>query len=228
MSREPIDSLYYYHIYNRGVDKRQVFLDKWDYVRFIESTRGFNRVKPIGSLYRLKKDKQRNPISPEGEIGFLQELQEAPLVDIICYCLNPNHYHLLLRQRMDDGISKFMHKVNLGYTYYFNQKYKRSGALFQGKYKYKSVKSTFDLLKVSVYVNCNAQIHGIAKSENWPWSSYLDYAGIRKGTLCNKNEVLDEFISTELSARPQRYKNYCREWIGDIRKIKYLQKFDVE
>jgi len=219
-----INDQYYYHIYNRGVDKRKVFLDKWDYVRFLESMREFNRENTIGSLYHLKKHRLSAPSAPAGALGALRQ----PLIDILAYCLNPNHYHLLIRQADEDGISRFMQKLGAGYTCYFNEKYSRTGALFQGKYKFKPIASTIDLMKVSVYVNCNAEIHGIARAENWPWSSYLDYIGVRRGTLCGKEEVLSEFTNTESQYRLEKYKKYCREWIKDIRKIKYLQKFDIE
>lgn len=227
MSRKIIfDSLYYYHIYNRGVDKRQTFYDKWDYVRFLESLKYFNNINSVGFYrkYLIEKD-VKNTCSAS---SLLAEQVNQQHIDLIAYCLNPNHFHLLVRQISENGISEFMHKVGGGYTRYFNEKYKRSGALFQGKFKAKPIKSTYDLMKVSVYVNCNAEIHGIAKAENWPWSGYLDYIGLRKGTLCNKQEVLDEFTSVESPLQPARYKEYCREWVRDIRKIKYLMKFDLE
>jgi len=121
-----------------------------------------------------------------------------------------------------------MHKLGLGYTCYFNEKYKHSGSLFQGKYKFKPISSTIDLLKVSVYINCNAKIHGIAKAENWSWSSHLDYIGNRKGTLCNKEDIYEEFRNIKEIEKPKEYKEFCKEWIMDIKKIKYLKKFDIE
>ncbi len=118
----------YYHIYNRGVDKRVIFENKYDYVRFIESMFEFNIDKSIGSLYK-KRLKNKND-----SISNLQKNCEK-LVEIIAYCLNHNHYHLLLKQVADGGISKFMHKIGTGYTNYFNEKKDRSGSLFQGSFK---------------------------------------------------------------------------------------------
>jgi len=220
---------YYYHVYNRGVDKRKVFLDKWDYVRFLESMREFNRVEPIYSLYHLKRNQLSAPSAPAGALGAL----DPPLIDIIAYCLNPNHYHLLVRQKKEGGISRFMQKLGAGYTCYFNEKHKRSGSLFQGKYKAKEIKSTYGLIKLSIYINCNAEIHGIAKKENWIWSSYLDYVNLRNGTLCNKKNIYKELSSPtapagEVGLLGSQYIKFCNELIPEIKAVKNLERYGLE
>lgn len=96
------------------------------------------------------------------------------LVEIICYCLNQNHYHFLLQQKKEMGIEKFMHKLDLGYTKYFNAKYNRSGSLFQGTYKAIHVKNDDQIFQLSCYINGNLEIHRICQAKNWPWSSYQD------------------------------------------------------
>jgi putative transposase len=213
---------YYYHICNRGVDKRDVFLGKWDYVRFLESLIKFNQVKATGGLYRIflskKYDQSRGP-TPKLGVG---PLSQGRLVEILAYCLNSNHFHLLLKQKTENGISEFMKRIGSGYTCYFNVKYKRSGSLFQGKYKPREITSTEDLSKMSVYVNCNSEIHSISKKENWIWSSYLDYVNLRQGNLCNKKEVLEDFNNIE------EYKQFCEELIPEIKETKYLEKYNLE
>jgi len=206
---------YFYHIYNRGVDRRKVFLDKWDYVKFLEQMREFNQIEPVGSLYWKKRQK-----SVPTTISVVGTHKQA-LVSLIAYCLNQNHYHFLVKQEKEGGISEYMKRIGNGYTRYFNHKYNRSGSLFQGKYKAKEVRSTYDLIKVSVYVNGNAEIHGIAKAQNWPWSGYLDYNGIRRGTLCKQ-----ELIFNEIS-RPEYFK-LSEDLIPEIKKIKNLKKYDLE
>ena len=179
----------FYHIYNRGVDKREVFLDKWDYVRFLKSLREFNN----DSIYEQRvyaRNRELMGLSPEAS-GL------SPLVEFITYCLNPNHFHFLLKQLRDNGIRIFMHKLGTGYTCYFNQKYNRSGSLFQGPFKAIHIKSDSYLLWLSGYINGNAEIHRIAKAENWIWGSYLDYTGKRRGMLCNKNIILSQFETIE-------------------------------
>ena len=179
----------FYHIYNRGVDKREVSLDKWDYVRFLKSLREFNN----DSIYEQRvyaRNRELMGLSPEAS-GL------SPLVEFITYCLNPNHFHFLLKQLRDNGIRIFMHKLGTGYTCYFNQKYNRSGSLFQGPFKAIHIKSDSYLLWLSGYINGNAEIHKIAKAENWIWGSYLDYTGKRRGMLCNKNIILSQFETIE-------------------------------
>src|SRR3989344_6008505 len=109
----------YYHIYNRGVDKRNIFSDKKDLGRFFQSMKEFNTKNPIGSLY---------------ENSFVN------------YCLNPNHYHFLLTPLVEKGVEKFMQRLGTGYTMYFNERNKRSGSLFQGKFKSKHINSNEYLL----------------------------------------------------------------------------------
>ncbi|MFA4833618.1 MAG: transposase [Patescibacteria group bacterium] len=210
---------YYYHIYNRGVDKRQVFLDKWDYTRFLESLREFNQFEATGGFYRKFLASKFRGLTPN--LGVRPPGQKK-LVRIIAYCLNPNHYHLLLRQNIENGVSEFMKRMGAGYSGYFNYKYKRSGSLFGGKYKVKEAKSIFDVIKLSIYVNCNSEIHSLARKENWPWSSYLDYVGVRRGKLCEAEEVLREF------SNPEDYKRFCEQLMPDIRAIKNLERYGLE
>ncbi len=186
----------YYHIYNRGTDKRDIFLDEDDYSRFLTSLKGFNCLNPIGSLYEKayqnKKESEEVAKGSNSQLG-IGSLEDSRLVEIICYCLNPNHFHLILKQLVDNGISKFMHKVSLGYTNYFNRRNDRSGYLFQGKFKFKQIDSFEHLLYLSVYVNANAQIHGITdNAADYPWCSYPAYLGIKGDEICNKNIILNE------------------------------------
>jgi len=181
----------FYHIYNRGVDKREVFLDERDYLRFLRSMREFNNNSTHEQRVYIK-NKRKELSSEASELSsYIEKLPK--FVEIICYCLNPNHYHFLLRQLMDGGIRMFMHKLSTGYTNYFNLKYSRSGSLFENRYKAIHVKSDSYLLWLSGYINGNAEIHKIAKAENWVWGSYLDYIGKRGGTLCNKKVILSQF-----------------------------------
>ena len=117
------------------------------------------------------------------------------MVKIICYALLPNHYHLLLQQIENNGISKFMGKISNSYTQYINQKNNRSGSLFQGPFKAIQIKSDTQLLYVSAYINGNAEIHKITKAKQWKWSSYTDYLGLRNGNLCNKKIILNQFAN---------------------------------
>jgi putative transposase len=181
----------FYHIYNRGVDKRDIFSDEADYVRFWLCLDLLNDQREgIMDKWKNYKRDTKNPSLAEFQRRELSSRQ--PLVKIITYCLNPNHYHLILKQSAKKGIEKFMHKIGTGYTNYFNQKKKRTGSLFQGTFKSSKIKPNA-LLYLSVYVNCNSEVHGIAKSQNYRWCSFPDYIGKRKEALCEKKEILGQF-----------------------------------
>ncbi len=155
MRKHPLITDEYYHIYNRGVDKRDVFIDKIDLDRFIESIKEFNQIDKIVSLANLRKFHQ---IAPKA-------LSE-PLVSFVAYCVNPNHFHFVLRQSMDGGISKFIQKLQSGYTSYFNVKNSRSGSLFQGTFKSQVISNDNYFRKILAYVNKNYKIHSISKNKN--------------------------------------------------------------
>ena len=204
---------YYYHIYNRGVDKRNIFLNQKDYVRFLTSMKEFNRIDNIGSLRDLEKKHKTGTEPLEASRGSVPV--SVPVVEFISYCLNPNHYHFLLKQLVNNGISKFMLKIGSGYTTYFNKKYDRSGVLFQGKFKAIPVKKDGYLLKLTCYINGNSQIHNIIKkAEDWPWSSYQDYLGLRDGALCNKQNILKQFKNIN------EYKKLTNEIIKESSEVK--------
>ncbi len=208
----------YYHVYNRGVEKRDIFLDDRDFIRFIRSMREFNVVQPIGSLYEkyLRNSKGfANPL-------WVSETQNYPLVEFTSYCLNLNHYHLLIKQKVDGGISEFIRRLSIGYTNYFNNKYNRSGVLFQGKFKAIEANSYSHFLKLLIYVNCNYEVHKLGKAEDWIWSSYLDSVGFRNGTLCNLDIIKDEFQGSE------EFRNFCKQVLPDIIENKELKKYLLE
>lgn len=183
------------------------------------SMRGFNNIKPTVSLYIRNKLKNRRDLVPTA-VGTKSLL--VRLVETICYCLNPNHYHFILRQITDNGISEFMKRIGTGYTTFFNQKYNRSGSLFQGPFQAKCINANEYLLWLSGYVNGNAEIHKIARAENYKWCSYWDYLGKRNGTLCNKEIILSQFRNME------EYKKYVDMVIKESSKRKDLEEYFIE
>ena len=166
-----------YHVFNRGVDKRKVFLDKADYFRFHKSLQLFNAENQAQSIYelRFKEDWIEN---------------QRPLVNIHAYCLLGNHYHLLLTQKAEGGISEFMKRLGGGYTSYFNERYGRSGCLFQGKFKRVHVASNEQLLYLAAYVNLNNEVHS---SKDYFLSSLGTYMGERTEPFVNANLILEQF-----------------------------------
>ncbi|MDO8552368.1 MAG: transposase [bacterium] len=138
----------WYHCFNRGTDKRMVFLDEKDYERFLMLLYASNGTNPIWISSK---------ISPVLEDFLKDESIERgePLVEIGAYALMPNHPHIVLKQIRENGIARFMQKVFTGYTMYFNLKYSRTGALFAGTYKAKHISNDTYLKKVISYVLMN-------------------------------------------------------------------------
>lgn len=208
MLRDKIITGEFYHIYNRGVEKREIFSCTSDYGRFVSSLREFNTNSPAW----LVADELSRGRTSTGE----------PLVNIIAYCLNPNHYHLILEQKVENGITLFMRKLGTGYTMYFNKKYARSGFLFQGKFKSIHIASNEYLLYVSAYVNCNSEIHGIAKVQDYIWCSFPDYVGKRSGTLLERNAVMQQFRNVK------DYEDFAMKNMMVMKNKKEMQKLALE
>jgi len=193
----------YYHIYNRGVDKRDIFSDKKDLLRFVEGMLEFNRIEGVVSLANLRKTEiESKPLS-------------EPLVSIISYCLNPNHFHFLLKQLVDGGIAKFMQKVQGGYTYYFNVKNSRTGSLFQGTFKSHHIKNEDHFNKIISYTNKNYQIHSIPKNKMiYVFASDCEYENndFKIVSKIEGERILDIFGNSK------NFKRHCDEIISIIRK----------
>ncbi len=148
----------YFHIYSRGNNKQNIFLEDADYLKYLEK---------------------------------LREYKEKHNISIICYCLMPNHIHLLLCQNSKTPISKFMASLHTSYSMNFNWKHNKVGHVFQGRFKQKEVNKDDYLLQVSFYIHFNPVKDGLVKKlEDYKWSSYSDYIGLRDGTLCDKELIL--------------------------------------
>lgn len=172
----------YYHIYNRGTDKRPIFMDENDLDRYYLSMRLFNTINPIGSIFELGK-------------RSLDVNLSQPLVSFVTYNLNFNHVHNMMTPLIDFGIEKFMHRLGTGYTNYFNHKYDRTGALFQGRFKAKHITSNEYLLHLSAYINLNDRLHDFGSLTSK--SSWNEYIGIENSNFCNKNIILKQFKSID-------------------------------
>lgn len=149
-----------YHVFNRGVDKREIFLEKHDYLRYYQSLAFFNTVEPTIN-YRLAKATYSKDI--------------AKLVAIEAYSLLSNHFHFIIEQKIDGGLSEFMKRVTGGYTSYFNEKYERTGALLQGTYKKVHIDSDEQYNYLFAYVNENHFVHGYTTEREMYHSSSLHY-----------------------------------------------------
>lgn len=206
MRKQSIVTGEYYHVYNRGVDKRDIFSNQKDLYRFIESVCEFNQINIIDSLSNFRK-KRKTQIGPEALSG-------EPLVSIVAYYLNPNHFHFILKQVMDGGISKFMQKLQGGYTSYFNVRHFRTGALFQGAFKSHIVNNDDYFNKIIGYVNKNYKIHNIPKTKkHLVFASDYEYENNNFKIVSKKEgeRILGIFNGEK------NFKKHCDEVISIIR-----------
>lgn len=199
-----------YHVLNRGVDKRNIVMDNHDRWRFIHNLYAFNDRNHVLNLYRAF-----NITSPVSEVRLhsfhsMEDTRER-IIDIHAWCLMENHYHLILSERVESGISLFLQKLNGGYSHYFNERHTRSGALFQGKTKKKPIDSDAYFLHILNYIHLNPldyvqgaqmwrgqKIDNIPKAltqlETYRWSSYLDYAGKKNIPSILTQEIFKEIF----------------------------------
>ncbi len=205
MRVEEFENGCFYHVYNRGVDKRPIVLDKFDADRFVRGLYEFNNQELIRSIHENSFKKYK--------LGY----QVSKLVRIVAYCLNPNHFHLLLEQCVDGGVSTFLKSHSGGYARYFNIRHQRSGSLFEGPFKVKYVEEGEDLDYVSVYVGKNDELHQLGyQVSKLVRSSWDEYTEDKKG-LCWKEPVMQDFRSTK------EYLAYAGKALQEMRYSKTLQ-----
>lgn len=205
-----------YHVYNRGVEKRDVFCERVDYIRFIHDLFEFNDTRSA-----LQFDRR---YQPEDNVGSRTSniRRGERLVEILCFCLMNNHYHMLVRPIVDDGLTIFMRKLGTGYTNAFNAKNERVGPLFQGKYKVKHVDREEYLRHLVCYIHLNPlkfcrvlyKNKKIDFDKTWNklnkyrWSSHLDYLGED-----NFGSVIEKKFILELFGSSASYSEFVRDWI---------------
>lgn len=201
----------FYHVVNRGVEKRITFLDKRDYQRFLE-TISYYRFKNVPSRFSFRN----RPL-------MLQKTNDKSLlVEIVCFCLMPNHFHLLLKQIRENGITTFVSKISNSYTKYFNTRHKRIGPLLQGSFKAVRIENDEQLLHTSRYIHLNPLIDYLVKDlSNYEYSSYPQFIGMVNG-FCQTKYVLDHFPSKS------DYKKFVLDQEDYGRTIKNLERFFLD
>lgn len=194
-----------YHIYNRGTDRREIFLSDYDRFRFIQDLEFMNSTEPVlNAGYSFVKN---FPVHIDSNILTSASCAKKPgmrLVDIHSFVLMPNHYHLLLTQRVAGGISSFMHKMGTAYAMYFNRRYKRDGVLFQGAFKSVMIKEESHFDGIPFYIHSNPlKLAPKLKSvelemaflKSYKWSSFNDYAGIQSFPSLLTKATMEEFFA---------------------------------
>ena len=202
----------FYHIYNRGNNKSIIFLDDADKERFRKLLYVCNNTEPV-----IFKTIQGMPLD--------KIERDKTLVDIGAYCLMPNHFHLLLHEKVDDGISKFLEKFLTAYSMYFNKKHERTGKLFEGRSLATHVDTDIYLKYLFSYIHLNPvkiidpnwKENGIANRDkakqyllNYKYSSYLDYAGIERV----ENIILNKSAFPEYFEDFKEFEQFIDEWLS--------------
>lgn len=179
----------YYHIYNRGVEKRDIFLDERDYKVFLHFLKTY--LSPLEPEDNLPKRRPKTGVTPKTVYNF---------ISLMAYCLMPNHFHLLVKQEVRDGISQLMNRIGTNYGMYFNKRYERVGPLFQGVYKAVLIDNEAQFLHLSRYIHLNPyeiEGGGFERLVAYPYSSYGDYLDIRNTEWVKTEEILSYFKSGE-------------------------------
>ena len=207
-TRNPFAPAEFYHLYNRGTEKRKIFLVKNDYERFVALLYLANGTKPL-RLENLRRNEQGRTLLER----VLEEERGNPLVSVAAYCLMPNHFHVLVKQNVDAGISRFMQKLSTAYTMYFNTRYKRSGTLFQGKFKSEHANNDRYLKYLIAYIHLNPK--EISIPERYAYSSYADFVGEKRPQA----HILNRSVLPEYFRTPAEFRGEIEEW------LKYDEKY---
>lgn len=210
----------YYHVFNRGVERRPTFTNRYEFARALDTT-AFYR---YGNL-PIKYSKYLN-LNKDKKAEFLQALDQSNLqVDIIAFCFMGNHFHFLLKQLEENGIVKFMAKFTNSYTKYFNTKYNRIGPLFQGVFKAVHIETDDQLLHLSRYIHLNPVTSFMIKAvelKNYEWTSYPEYFGLTDRKLINIKEILGFF------KKPSKYESFVLDHADYAMKLKSIEHLTID
>ena len=209
----------YFHLYNRGTERRTIFSSETDYERMLALLYLCNGTIPV------RMDGIRRKQGGRALLEVLTEVDRGiPLVDICAYCFMPNHFHILVHEKEGNGISKFMQKIGNGYTGYFNTRYERTGTLFQGKFKATHVDNDRYLKYLIAYIHLNPiklidprwKENGIQNKkkaltylDQYQYSSYLDYRrDSRTQRIILNQDALPQYFET-----PKDFAANISEWL---------------
>lgn len=185
-----------YHLFTRGVAKQPIFTNSYDYRRITELIEYYRFSKPPLRFSHFR----RLPSNTKKSFTDDTRKTTTPQVEIIAYCLMPNHLHFLVKQVKEKGISKFMANLLNSYVRYYNTKHKRVGPLFQSNFKAVRIVNNEQLVHVNRYIHLNpatSYLTRISQLEKYPWSSLQHYLGKTENSFINEELVLEQFKTKE-------------------------------
>ena len=214
----------FYHIFNKTIDQKRVFIDKdfcrhflktLTYYRSSRSSQSFSEVRNLPREEQLKIDK-------------IVSHRKYFLADVLAYCLMPTHFHLLIKQLMDDGLVRFISNTLNSFTRYFNLRSQRRGPLFLPQFRSERITNESQLIHVSRYIHLNPYsgevVKDMTKLKDYPWSSYGEYLDSpRKSSLANTHEILETFGGTR--KRYQKFVEERSDYQKSLEDLKHLSKW---
>jgi putative transposase len=195
----------YYHIYNRGVEKRVIFLDEQDYSVFLSYLKEYFSPKDELILRGTLSDHNSSSRDKDRALKKLRMNNFAGEITLIAYCLMPNHFHMFLKQNSFGSIDKFMNSLGTRYTIYFNKKYKRTGTLYEGVYRAVLIKEESQFVYLSRYIHRQAILPPRSRFTKQTKDlehlyiqpcSYPEYLGLRKTAWIHPEDILSYFSVT--------------------------------
>ncbi len=197
----------YYHLFNRGVEKRVIFMDEQDYAVFLSYIKTYLLVKDTEGLQKIILNEQSSWKQKHDAARLLRLNNFSDSLTLVSYCLMPNHFHLLVHQKNADTIDRFMNSLCTRYSMYFNKKYHRVGPLFQGLYKAVSVLTDEQLLHLTRYIHRNPASKGRAL-QSYAYSSYAQYLGEMHADWVHPEDILGSF--------GRSFKNTYQSFVEDV------------
>lgn len=214
--RFPLVTDNYYHVFNRGVARQPIFKSRYDYKYALSALSYYRFVNPPMKLSYFSN------LSLDLREQTMRKLKDGEkYVKILAFVLMPNHFHILLKQTHDEGISKYMSLFCNSYSRYFNTKYQRVGPLLQGRFKSVHIETTEQLIHLSRYIHLNPVVSAVipeAELFSYQYSSMPDYIS-GNHNIVGAQDVLQEFNSIEA------YKKFVMDNISygkELEKIKHL------
>lgn len=200
-----------YHVFNRGVAKLPIFTDKRDHNRFLETIYYYQFQGPKPQFSQLNRFKD------------FKFDKNKKIVEVFCYCLMPNHYHFLIKQIEDNGVSEFISKLSNSYTKYFNTKYDRVGPLLQGQFKAVRIEYDEQLIHVSRYIHLNPIASFLVKDlKEYLWSSYPTYIGLQVDKICTSEFILSMFKTK------QKYEQFILDHVNYSQSLEIIKHLLID
>lgn len=220
MRKNPLITGELYHIFNKSIAGYTIYNNAEEFLRMFNVICYYQREGHkvnFSKFFRSGEDKKVNCV----ESAVLKDKRK--LVEIISYCLMPTHFHLILKQIMDDGISTFLNNIENSYSRYFNLKHKRKGPLWEGRFKSVLIKTDEQLLHLTRYIHLNpvtAQL--VNEPEKWSMSSYNEYLSVadENNRICNYNNILH--------TEPTTYRRFVEDRISYQRELAKIKELMLE